>query len=150
MSNFSTLTTAQVAALQAVSQLEGVAIVVEDTSDLATEIAEQILATGMVILIGIPSFRNETDFAAGVLADIDQQILVRECPPIWRDQAGLPHCQDVAQLVAKTLHGLNLTDQGFQMLRVMSGTPLGSLKPDPKKEISFQDYHLELKTRLSF
>jgi hypothetical protein len=147
MSTFSTLTTAQVAKLNSVAKLSGIAIVVEDTSDLTTEMAIQIMETGLVVLIGIPAFKNESEFSNNVTADIDQQILVRECPPIWRDAPGVLHCQDIAQMVAQSLQGLNVV--GFQKLRVVNGTPLGNVRPDAKKEISFQDYRLELKTRLS-
>ena len=147
MSTFSTLTAAQVAKLQTVAALNAVAIVVEDTSDLTAEMAAQISAVGLVILIGIPAFKNESDMTKNVTADIDQQILIRECPPVWRNNAALPHCQDVAVAVAAALQGLNVA--GFQLLRVIGGQPLGNIRPDPKKEISFQDYRLDLKTRLS-
>ena len=147
MSTFSTLTTAQVTKLNSVASLAKVAVVLEDTADLQAEIATALGSVGLIVLIGIPSFKNESDFTAQITAEIDQQILVQECPSVWRNDPTNPHCQDVALKVATALQGLTVA--GFQKLRIAGGMPLGNIKPDPNAEISFQDYRLDLKTRLS-
>jgi hypothetical protein len=146
MSTLKTLTDAEIAKLAAVSQLAGIPVVVEDTADLTAEIATQVGTVGMVILIGIPSFKNESSFSTDLPAEIEQQILVRECPAVWRNNPDNIHCQVAAQMVAQSLQALTVA--GFQTLKVVGGMPLGNIRPDPQKPISFQDYRLELRTRL--
>ncbi|HEX9046098.1 MAG TPA: hypothetical protein VF988_03650 [Verrucomicrobiae bacterium] len=146
MSTFKTLTDAQAAKLAGTAALNGITVIAEDTGDLPTEISEALGSVGLIVLLGIPSFKNDTSFSGGINAEVDQQILIQECPSVWRNDPTHPHCQDVAIAVAAALQGL--IAPGFQLLRVVNGETLGNIKPDPNNPISLQHYKLELKTRL--
>jgi len=95
----------------------GIAILTEDEHDLATKISEAVDKTGMLVLIGMPSFINEALFNPQTNAKITFAVVVAELPITWRDAAGLnPHCLDVVQYVTQLLAQFQIA--GFQKLRV--------------------------------
>ena len=101
----------------------------EDVHDLQTEINKAIGQIGMLILVGMPHFLNESKLATNHLeVKIGFAVAIGEHPILWRknsrDSAGT-----VALIVAQLLHGLQIA--GFNKLRVARTDFI----PDKKRQL---------------
>lgn len=152
MTTFGTLSTGIQQVLTNLSACAGVSIVQEDSQDIATEVAKATASIGMLVLLGIPVFTNDSPLGKLINAKIEIEILVQEVPAIWRrsKNANPIHCSDLAQAVGQALQ--NVWFQGYQPLRVMRGDPLGSLtaKAANGDPIVFQAYKLQIETMQIF
>ncbi len=137
--------------------MSGVSLVQEDAQDIETEIAKATGEVGMLVLLGVPAFGNDSPLADRVNARIQIEILVREVPAIWRAASNTAqqtpvHCSDLGQAIAPALQGLVVT--GYQPLRMLKGEPLGNFISQQQKEageaVIYQDYRLELETMQIF
>lgn len=150
MSDFSTLTNGIQAAIGqfAPKQSAGAAIVQEDDEDVSSEILKAQQSLGMMILIGIPEFKNQDKLADVLNAIISVEILIREVPALWRvaSNANPIRCQDLGKAVAAALQGAVIT--GFEKLRVIHGESLGNIrgKDSLNNPTVFQDYLLVVET----
>ena len=114
----------------AAPQTKDIAVLTEDTNDLATKIAKAIDQLGMLVLIGEPHYDNSTPTAPQSGLKVTFAIAIGETPIIWRDAAGLkPNCKDVAEYVHRLLAQLPVT--GFLPLRVVRN----DFVPDKKRNL---------------
>lgn len=153
MTPFSTLSAAIQAALAALDSTAGVSIIQEDSQNIAVEIQKATGSVGMMILLGIPGFKNkDAKLSSVVNADLTVEILVREVPAIWRRKANANaiHCSDLGQAIAPALQGLVVT--GFEDLRVLGGYPVGNFAAARQGQdpLVFQDYVVQLETMQVF
>jgi len=97
-----------------------IGVLVQDAHDVTTEIETAILKIGMLIMINMPSFRNQNLLATQINAKISFIVEVGEKPITWRNNPlTLPTAKTVAQTIARGLQGFNVT--GFEPLRVVDG-----------------------------
>jgi hypothetical protein len=145
MANLNDLTTAVTNRLKAAQQLNGslfndaAAVVLrEDAKDLQTEINKSIGQIGMLILVGMPHFINESHLQnPNVEARINFAVAIGEHPILWR-QGNRDAASTVAQLVAQLLQ--NYLINGFNYLRVVRVDYV----PDPKRQL----YEVAIETLL--
>lgn len=95
------------AVAQSAPGLAGVTFLVEDAKDLQTEIDKAISKVGLLVLVFNPNCTASEDTDGRQVPDnmiAEIRIEIGEEPVIWR-KTGRPSCMDVADQLARTLHG---------------------------------------------
>jgi hypothetical protein len=118
-----------------------VAILVADAADLQSQLDTAVAQQGMIVLINMPSFKNQDILAQQINGKIPLAIEVGEAPDTWRDTPlTKPKAVDVAVIVARLLSQYFIP--GFQPLRVMEG--------DFTRDKTRQVYTINLETQQIF
>jgi len=123
------------------ASLAAITVLAQDYADITTKINIAIGKIGMLCLINMPDFKNDTPVAPTVNGRIHFIIEVGEQPVIWRDNPlTKPTAKSVAQIVAQLLQGWLIP--GFQPLRVLSGD-FSSGKDKANKERQVYSVNIE-------
>lgn len=151
MSALNDLTTAAVSRITAAQNPGGslaaaaaATVLREDVHDLPTEINKAIGRIGMLVLVGMPHFTNQSALMNPTSQlDIDFSIAIGEAPVLWRKYDAdknliTPTAADLALTVTQIFQ--NFTIAGFNPLRVLRG----DFVPDKKRQI----YELAITTKL--
>jgi hypothetical protein len=147
MASLNDLTTAIVNRLTAAQQSGGslaaaasAVILREDAHNLETEINKAIGKTGMLILVGMPRFKNSATLSnPNVQMEISAAVAIGENPAIWRKpDSSRPTAPQVTQTVCQLLHAFRIA--GFQPLAASRGDYV----PDKKRQL----YEIPIETLL--
>lgn len=100
--------------------LDSVSVLVADAADLQEALDEAVDKFGMLVLVNMPSFKNEDILSQQINGKISLAVEVGEVPTVWRDNPlTKPTAKSLAQLIARALQQFFIP--GFQPIRVLDG-----------------------------